>query len=93
MKVYYTTDERSRVFPCCDWREDIVPEVDWHVGEMSGPAYEEHGIPLYKAINGEITARSQEEIDADIAELPKPVPSELERLRADVDYIMMMEDL
>ena len=93
MKIFYTTDEQSRVFPCCDWREDIEPEESWKVGEMPGAAYEEHGIPLYKEVNDEITARTQAEIDADIAALPKPEPTELERLRADIDYIMMMEDL
>ena len=93
MKIFYTTDEQSRVFPCCDWREDIEPGEDWKVGDMPGAAYEEHGIPLYKEENGEITVRSQEEIAADIAALPVPEPTELDRLRADIDYIMMMEDL
>ena len=93
MKIYYTTDEQSRVFPCCDWQEDVEPEAEWKVGEMPGAAYEEHGIARYKEVNGKITPRTQAEIDADIAALPKPEPSELDRLRADVDYIMMMEEL
>ena len=93
MKIYYTTDEQSRIFPCCDWRDDIEPDKGWKVGEMPGAAYEEHGIPRFKEVNDEITTRTQEEIDADIAALPKPEPTEYDRLRADIDYIMMMEDL
>lgn len=49
------------------------------------------GIPLYKYVDGEVVQRSQEELDADYDEMAKQeVPdtiTEMEQLRADVDYI------
>lgn len=49
------------------------------------------GIPLYKYVDGEVVQRSQEELDADYDEMAKQevpdVVTEMEQLRADVDYI------
>ena len=89
MKIYYTIDEHDRIIPVCDWTEDLTPEAGWHIGELSGNAYEEHGIPLYKDVSGVITARTAEEIQADIEDLPIPEPTEAEQLRADVDFLTM----
>ena len=90
MKIYFTIDDYKRVFPCSDWTEDVEPDFDWLVGETpSGNAYEEHGIPVWKYENNEIVFRSQEEIQADIDELPIPEPTESEQLRADVDFLTM----
>ena len=93
MKIFYTLTLQNVVIPCCDWNENITPEEGWHIADIKGSAFEEHGFPKYKEVNGEITPRTQEEIAADIAALPVPEPTELDRLRADIDYIMMMEDL
>ena len=90
MKIFFTIDENNRVFPCCDWTEDFEPDSSWLVGETpSGNAYEGHGIPVWKYENNEIVFRSQEEIQADIEELPIPEPTESEQLRADVDFLTM----
>lgn len=49
------------------------------------------GIPLYKYVDGEVVQRSQEELDADYDEMAQrevpDVVTEMEQLRADVDYI------
>ena len=89
MKIFYTIDETSRVIPCCDWNENISPDEDWHVGDIPGAAYEEHGIPLYKEVNGAITARTAEEIQADIDAIPVPDPTPIDYLTADVDFLTM----
>ena len=49
------------------------------------------GIPLYKSVDRIIKERSGEEIEADRALIPPPPPTELEQLRADVDFVYAME--
>lgn len=60
-------------------------------GEENPQLLSAFGIPLYKYVNGEIVQRSQEELDADYEDLAQQeVPdtiTEMEQLRADVDYI------
>lgn len=60
-------------------------------GEENPQLLSAFGIPLYKYVDGEVVQRSQEELDADYDELAKQeVPdtiTEMEQLRADVDYI------
>lgn len=53
------------------------------------------GIPLYhyNQETGEITLRSQEEIQADLDNIPPPPPTQMERLIADVNYIAAMTDI
>ena len=50
------------------------------------------GIPLYK-YDGAVQERSPEEIEADRALIPPPPPSEMEQMRADLDFVMVMTDL
>lgn len=69
MKIYYTIDTKRRVYPACDWQEDIVPDYNWRVGDIEGTAYEEHGVPKYKDVDGVITPRTTEEIQEDIDSL------------------------
>ena len=90
MKIFYTVDKQSRVWPACDWTADIEPDESWHVGNIPGVAYEEHGVPLYKEKNGSIVQRTDAEIQADINAQPIPDPTENELLRADVDYLLML---
>lgn len=49
-------------------------------------------IPLYKYEGGEILARSNDEIEADIAALPEPEPTEDEKRDAQIFYTAMMTD-
>lgn len=62
-------------------------------GVENPPLYTEDGIPLYRWTGAEAVTRTEAEIEADRAELPAPEPTELEKLRADVDFLMIMEDL
>lgn len=51
------------------------------------------GIPLYKYEDGVVIERSEEEIKQDEENIPKPVPtvSEMDQLRADVDFLAAMQ--
>lgn len=60
-------------------------------GEENPPLYTEDGIPLYRWDGERVVRRSEEEIEADRAALPAPAPSEQERLRADVDFLLALE--
>lgn len=44
---------------------------------FDGGLYTDDGIPRYKLEDGQAVARTDEEIEADRAELPKPEPSDL----------------
>lgn len=48
------------------------------------------GVPLYKYVDGQITKRSEEEIQKEIDQIPPPPPSEIEQIRADVDFLAVM---
>lgn len=56
------------------------------------PLWDERGISRYKLVDGKPVERTQEEMDADFASRPSPPPSAQEILRADVDYLLMMQD-
>ena len=89
MKIYFETDAQHRVFPCCDYIEEIEPEESWHIGVIEAPAYEAHGIPRWKYEDGACVLRTADEIRADIEDLPLPDPTETDQLRADVDFLTM----
>jgi len=48
------------------------------------------GIPLYKWDGKQIVSRTEEEIAADRAAIPAPLPPAQEQLRADVDFLGAM---
>lgn len=60
-------------------------------GEENPSLREKHGIPLYK-YDGEIRKRGEEEVEADIAALPAPAPTEDEKRDAQIFYTAMMTD-
>ena len=47
-----------------------------------------YGIPIYKWDGEAVQRRTAEEIEADRAALPPAPPSEQERVRADVDFLL-----
>lgn len=59
-------------------------------GEENPPIYNMDGIPLYKWDGKQVIPRTEAEIEADRAAIPEPPPSELEQLRADVDFMAIM---
>ena len=60
-------------------------------GEENPALYDGRGIPLYKWDGARVSARSQEEIDADYAAMPEPNPTEQEQMRADIDFLSAMQ--
>ena len=94
MQMYICKDENNRIFPCCVWYENIEPDSGWILVNWDDEQdfYEEHGVPLYKYVNGQVVARTQQEVQADVDALPIPEPTPEEILRADVDYLLMMID-
>lgn len=92
MKIYFKVNNKKGIIPCCDWNENITPESDWYVGEIDHPVYEEHSIPLWKYENGECKRRTAEEIQTDIDAIPPIEPTSEEILRADVDYLLMLQE-
>ena len=88
MNIIFTIGSNNTVYPCAD---DVGQELEngQHRGVIGGSAYEEHGIPRWKCENGTVVERTQQEIDADVADLPVPEPTETDQLRADVDFLTM----
>ena len=70
------------------WLETTDTALTTHIGvdydEMFSRLSEEHGVALYKFVNGYGENRTAEEIAADIAAIPAPQPSETEQLRTRV---------
>ena len=59
---------------------------------LDGGLYTMQGIPRYKYEDGACVLRSEEEIAADRDALPKPQPSQLDRVEAQATYTAMMTD-
>ena len=59
---------------------------------LDGGLYTMQGIPRYKYEGGACVLRSEEELAADRDALPKPQPSQLDRVEAQATYTAMMTD-
>lgn len=59
---------------------------------LDGGLYTNNGILRWKLENGACVLRSEEELAADLAALPAPIPSQMDRLEAQVTYTAMMTD-
>lgn len=84
---YRITDVNSSAFVSSDWGTHIDLGVGdkYHHAQrhyFDGGVYNDDGIPRYKLEDGKVVERSTDEIDADRAALPKPAPSDSERLAA-----------
>ena len=90
--VYIRIDERNRIIEVNSsaFISDLTGwiEIDRGIGDKYHHAqshyfkkhlYEDHGIPVYKYVDDEAVERTQEEIDADIADIP-PEPPTIEEL-------------
>lgn len=107
-KVYIKVDEQSRILRCeggytmgniADLSEWVL--IDEGTGDrynlcqthyFDGGLYTDDGICRYKYEDGGCSMRTDEEIEADRANRPAPAPTEQEQLRADVDYLLMMQE-
>lgn len=99
--VYVQTDEQYRItdvnsseFVSSGWGTQIDRGVGdkYHHAQrhyFDGGVYNDDGIPRYKLEDGKVVERSTDEIDADRAQL-HTLPTEIERLRADIDYLSVM---
>ena len=59
---------------------------------LDGGLYTMQGIPRYKYEGGACVLRSEAEIAADRDALPKPQPSQMDRVEAQATYTAMMTD-
>lgn len=106
-KVYVLLDERSRVLRCEGQYSLPADLTGWTLIEEGAPCdrlnlAQSHyldgglrtldGIPRYKYEGGACVLRSGEEIAADLDALPKPRPSQLDRIEAQATYTAMMTD-
>jgi hypothetical protein len=98
-KVYVLLDERSRVLRCEGGYTmsniDDVSQwtyIDEGTGDrfnlcqshyLDGGLYTMQGVPRYKYEGGACVLRSEAEIKEDVANLPKPEPSQLEQTQAE----------
>lgn len=100
-KVYVRVDNSNRIIACDGGYSigNIKNFDEWVlVDEGAGdkynlcqsnyfdkPLHEEHGIPVYKFVDGKVAERTQAEIDADIAAIPVPeTPPTVAELQAKV---------
>lgn len=103
---YITTDVRDRVTACwsdgphpdrdttgaiCISEQGGYQFRLFPGGEENPPIYTMDGIPLYRWDGAQVLPRTEEEIEADLAEIPDPPPSPQEQLRADVDFLAALQ--
>lgn len=60
-------------------------------GEENPSLYTYDFIPLYKWENNQVIRRTEEELAADRAAIPAPPPTMQEQLRADVDFLAVLQ--
>ena len=107
-KVYIQTDTEGRILRCeGGYTMNNIDDVNkWtYIDEgtgdkynlcqshyLDGGLYTMQGIPRYKYEGGACVLRSEAEIAADRDALPKPQPSQLDRVEAQATYTAMMTD-
>lgn len=107
-KVYVLLDERNRILRCeggytMSNIDDVSKwtYIDEGTGDrynlcqshyLDGGLYTHDGIPRYKYEGGACVLRSDAELTADRDALPKPQPSQLDRVEAQATYTAMMTD-
>lgn len=105
-KHYITIDDQSRIISGFSDAFRQPTDTDICINEQGGyqfrlfPGGEENPplfdwdnmLPLYRWDGSQVVKRTKEELEADRAALPVPEdkPTELEQLRADMDYIAIM---
>ena len=107
-KVYIQTDTEGRILRCeggyiMSNIDDVSKwtYIDEGYGDrfslaqshyLDGGLYTMQGIPRYKYEGGACVLRSEAELAADRDALPKPQPSQLDRVEAQATYTAMMTD-
>ena len=105
-RVYILLDEKERIVRI-EGEYSLPPDltgwvqIDEGYGDrfslaqshyLDGGLYTIQGIPRYKYEGGVCVLRSEAEIAADRDALPKPQPSQLDRVEAQATYTAMMTD-
>lgn len=105
-KHYITTDSKGRITDGWSDGPHPDRDTTWAIcineqggyqfrlfpgGEENPLLYTMDGIPLYCWNLGIVTERSEEEISLDRSLIPESQPSNLEQLRADVDFLAAMQ--
>ena len=105
-RVYILLDEKKRIVRI-EGEYSLPPDltgwvqIDEGYGDrfslaqshyLDGGLYTMQGIPRYKYENGACVLRSEDELAADRDALPKPQPSQLDRVEAQATYTAMMTD-
>ena len=64
----------------------------FHGGEENPALFEMDGIPRYRWDGSASVLRTEEELEADRANIPEPAPTQLDRVEAQVTYTAMVTD-
>ena len=105
--VYIKTDEQDRIVRCegeYTLPSDLSGWILIDEGEpcdkrnlaqshyFPGGLYTMDGIPRYKWDGSVAVLRTEEELEADRANIPEPAPTQLDRIEAQVTYTAMATD-
>lgn len=61
--------------------------------EENPPIFDMDGVSIYKYVDGEVIERTEDEIEDERLAIPPAPPSPMEQLRADVDFIALINDI
>ena len=105
-RVYIKVDKQGRIVRCeggyttpsdlTDWTE-----IDEGTGDkynlcqshyFAGGLYTMDGIPRYKYENNTVVLRTEAELSTDMANIPEPAPTQLDRVEAQITYTAMVTD-
>ena len=103
-KVYIQTDIEGSILRCeggYTTPADLTSwiEIDEGTGDkynlcqnhyFDGGLYTSDRIPRYHWDGTKVILRSEEEMEADRAAIPVPAPTEMEQVRADIDFLLAM---
>lgn len=83
--MYVYVDESGRITAYNP--NDMSGNTGWYKVQeiISEPITEDHGVPIYKYVNGHVASRTAEEIAADIPAPEPPQPSEIDIIKQRLD--------
>ena len=105
-RVYILTDDACRILRCeGGYTTPADPtgwiEIDEGTGDkynlcqshyFDGGLYTMDGIPRYRWDGKQAVERTEDELEADRANIPEPAPTQLDRVEAQVTYTAMVTD-
>ena len=106
-KVYIQTDDAGRIVRCegeytlpsdlTDWTliEEGAPCDRLNLAQshyLDPPLRTPDGLYAWKYEDGELTLRTDEELEAERSAQPEPAPTQLDRIEAQTTYTAMMTD-